>query len=438
MKKGVLVFLLVFLCSLSFVVAEQSVIADDNLFRVTLLGHDPSPIQPGVATEFSFEITYLGSESYNPLEVSFVQEFPFKIASNEELTKNLGMIQSGETKAFSFMAVPSLSTESGTYDIGVQYFSPARRSVNVVTFTVDVSTILTDLSGASISTSSKIIESEGIPPGGSSEVIVRIDNLGAYMMRDVSVKFDLSSDDTPFAPIGGTSERKISAIPIGGTKEASIDVVALPSADGGIYKVPLTISYYDAFGTLIEKSDLVSLIVNAPSELSLLVDDTSLYARGPGTVSLRLVNKGLTDVKFLTVRLLESDGYEILRNSQEYIGDLDSDDYELAEFLIKAKKSSFDLKAKAEFRDAQNVLQEEEFTVPFSIVSKKALGEANGNSFLTFLLFVIVVIFVIVDYRRWRRRHENIVWEEYFVFVWHRVKNSLRRVFRRKSSRRRK
>jgi len=420
MKKiyFVFLFLLVFL---PFVSAEQSVITGDNLFRITLLGHDPSPLQPGQEASLRFEISYLGTERLPPLDISLSSSFPLSLASGEVLEHSLGSFDTGQIKSFTYKVFTNSGAESGTYKVGLQYYSPVRQSQNTVQFTLDVLTPATDLSGASVSTFANQVEVNGIAPGSSSEVRVRIENLGLYTMRDVSIKLDLSAENIPFSPIGGTSERKISSIPIGSSSEASISVIALPDSKGGVYKIPLMISYYDAFGTLIEKSDLVGLIISAPADVGIIVDDTTIYSTGPGTVSLKFVNKGLTGVKFLSVRLENSRGYKVLGASEEYIGDLDSDDYEIADFLIHARKKSFDLHVVAEYKDTRNVAHVEEFSVPFQVSSKKALGLNDGSSFLQILIFVLIIIYLVIDFRRWRKGREDLNFEQYFPYLWKRI-----------------
>jgi len=57
-----------------------------------------------------------------------------------------------------------------------------------------------------------------------------------------------------------------------------------------------------------------------------------------GTVSIKFVNKGATDARFLNIILKKSDDYETISSDNVYIGDLDSDDYETADFKINVKR----------------------------------------------------------------------------------------------------
>ena len=60
-----------------------------------------------------------------------------------------------------------------------------------------------------------------------------------------------------------------------------------------------------------------------------------------GTVTLKFVNSGLTQIKFLKVTLQDGLSYEILSPKSLYIGEVDIDDFEISKFSIRLKNKIF-------------------------------------------------------------------------------------------------
>ena len=61
-------------------------------------------------------------------------------------------------------------------------------------------------------------------------------------------------------------------------------------------------------------------------------------------MTLKFVNKGIHDLKFLDVIIEEGEGYEVLSNKKDYIGDLDSDDYRTQETVVKVTDENAKIK----------------------------------------------------------------------------------------------
>ena len=108
----------------------------------------------------------------------------------------------------------------------------------------------------------------------------------------------------------------------------------IPNAEPLIYKIPVEISY----DTTV-KTALISLEIIADAKLDLLLEDSEIVkVNDQGIITLKFINNGLTQIKFLKVTLEESGAYEILSPKELYIGEVDIDDFEdvkYAEFILK-------------------------------------------------------------------------------------------------------
>jgi len=188
---------------------------------------------------------------------------------------------------------------------------------------------LADLIVTTVDSEPKIIQ-----PGDSATLTVTVKNLDEDDVENVRVKLDLTN--LPFAPTKSGLEGYIKEI--GENKERSVyfDIMTLSDAKTGVYKIPIKIESNNTQ----TKEDVIALKIWSKPLVEVLIDSSEIVKAGQtGTIIIKIVNKGLTDVTFLNTRLLRSNSYEILSSDSVYIGNLDSDDYETVEFKLYIKEN---------------------------------------------------------------------------------------------------
>ena len=62
----------------------------------------------------------------------------------------------------------------------------------------------------------------------------------------------------------------------------------------------------------------------------------------------------LGDIGFVNVKLVSSNGLEILSNKEEYLGEVQSDDFELANFDVLFKSTVSSITAEVSYKDFDN------------------------------------------------------------------------------------
>jgi len=92
---------------------------------------------------------------------------------------------------------------------------------------------------------------------------------------------------------------------------------------------------------------------------------------------LKIINSGLADVKFLYVSVSDAPGLRFLNEKEQYIGDIDSDDFDNVDYNVFVKAdaaNSINLPFTLTFLDATN----KEFTESTNLILKTySLKEAS-------------------------------------------------------------
>lgn len=247
-------------------------------------------------------------------------------------------------------------------------------------------------------------------PGQVADITIEIENILSDDVTDLRVKFDLS--ESPFAPYKSSSERFLDELDEGDEEDFEFQLIALPDTASGIYKIPIQITYSDINGTNITKNEMISLIVNSEPELKLSLEDTTIIKGKENQVSLRIINSGLADVKFLYINVENFDGVSILSENEQYIGDISSDDFDSVDYriYISAKSSNtINLPVTIKYRDATNKEFTETKTVSMGVYSLKEaqdLGLVKKPSYTIYLIsaFAIVVFFIYRIRKRMKRK----------------------------------
>jgi len=195
-----------------------------------------------------------------------------------------------------------------------------------------------------------------VAPGEVISVTIEIENIFEDDVYNLNVKLDLTS--APFAPYQSSSEDFLDELEEGKEEKFTFKLIALPSASSGIYKFPVEISYEDEDENKSEKTELISLVVNSEPELRVWLDDSAILIRNKeNSFSIKIVNSGLADVKFVYLSVDDIVGVRFLTEKEQYIGDIDSDDFDSVEYNIyldDSASSTINIPVTLKFKDATN------------------------------------------------------------------------------------
>lgn len=256
-----------------------------------------------------------------------------------------------------------------------------------------------------------------VAPGETSRVSITLKNNDNFDIEEVSTSLDFTN--IPFAPHNSGSDYLISEILSGKSKSAEFDVVALNNAASGIYKIPVKIEYRES-GQADEtpnkiKTSLISIMINSKPILDVSSEDGVLLKNQKNKVSLKIINKGLSDAKFLEINIQGNSYVTIISQSKVYIGDVDSNDFQTADFDIFFKTNapnSITLPATIVYKDISNKEYTETMEVKLKAYSNEqavqlGLIQKSYTWLIVLVVIIAIIIFFIVRVILKRRKQNN-------------------------------
>lgn len=391
---GFLLMATLFLSSFAFAV-------DNSALRLNFINQDPDPASPGQYVDLKVRADNVGTGDAQDVVVSFVDSFPFALDPGTDAKVSVGTVganQKGDlAPVVEFRVRVAQDALEGVNKVkfGV---SSKNQPMQTYEFNVDVKT---QDSGLTI----KSVRSDQLVQGEPGVVELILENPSDSALRDVTVNLDLDSDSLPFAPSDSSTTKKINLLGSGNLATFRFSLVPFPDADSKVYKVPVTITYYDSTNEFVEKSDLIGIVVGSDAKVSYYIEsDDFKLGQKDGVLTLNFVNKGLIDIKFLDVIATNTRDYELMSGKEAYIGEVDSDDFETADFKIRKlnDNAEFNFVAKATFMDANNNEYEVDLELPVKLYP---MEESNGNGTLIFVIVLLVVGFF--GFRYYKKKNKK-------------------------------
>ncbi len=246
-------------------------------------------------------------------------------------------------------------------------------------------------------------------PGGKASFDIDIENNLGDDFDNVVVMLDLTQ--TPFAPYQSGSTQIIESINDGDIETATFELVALADAKSGIYKIPVIISYQLENKT-ISVPGFISLTINSKPEFQ-LGSDNSIIKGQNNKISIRITNIGLTGSKFLNVKIGSISNAKILGNSEVYIGNIDSDDFDSVDldiFVNENAGSIVNIPVSLSYRDSTNKEYSETINLALKSYTNKeavSLGIIKQNFSLYYVIVFVVLIVLYLIYRKIKKRNKK-------------------------------
>lgn len=413
-------FLIIVILCLSFVIAQT---LEGIALKVTLVNQEPDPVEPGRIVELKFKVENIGSRNAEDVTVEILPEWPFTLLPTEQKIKQIGSIHGKQIGDIGVIVKYKLlidkNAPEGEHDIKLRYrvrnLGWASSWIELEPFKISVRTY-----DALLIIDSIITNPEIIAPGEKVKIIIKLKNMADSILRQIKIKLNLIKEfitttniqyiELPFTPVGSTNEKVIKQLLPNEKATVQFDLISSPDADGGIYKIPLMISYIDNLGKNYSRNQLLGLIIGEKPNLKVSLDSTEIYTpKSTGKIIIKFVNLGSTDIKFLYVRLAKTPDYEILSSQDVYIGKIDSDDYETAEFklYINTEKKEIMLPLHISYGDITNKRYNEDINLKLKLYTTgeaKRYGIKKPNKLIGVIITLLIVGIGLFLYKRFKVR----------------------------------
>lgn len=270
-----------------------------------------------------------------------------------------------------------------------------------------VSTLINISLLSALTINSVLIEPNEISQGDLVNIEIDLKNNGEEDINNIDINLDLQ--ELPFAPFESSSGYGIAEIKSGKIKSARFKLITLSDAKSQIYKIPVKITYFEENELqVITKISLISLGVISKPIIGINVEENLLLKGKNNELSIKVINKGLGDIKFLEIEIMDSNNFDLLSSKKVYIGDLDSDDFDTVSFKVFFKENipnKINFPIKIEYSDSLNKEYSENLNISLDVYAKekaKELGLIEKNYYAETVSLVITLILAFILYRIWK------------------------------------
>lgn len=250
------------------------------------------------------------------------------------------------------------------------------------------------------------VEADKIYPGQSASVSVSLKNNLNEDAEDVSLILNLG--ETQFTT-SGSNEDSQDKVKEGKSEEFNFVLKASSEIKPGDYQIPYKILYtYE--DEKKEKSGSFGIFVSAKTELSYIVETEKNVVGERGKVSLKIINSGLGDVRFVNVKI-SGIGFDLISNNEDYIGTVSSDDFEKASFDVIFKSENARLNAVVEYKDLENLNKIQNVDLDFKVYSREKGYELGiiqkSNAWIYGVVILVIIVWFVYRGIKKRRKKKN-------------------------------
>lgn len=246
------------------------------------------------------------------------------------------------------------------------------------------------------------VEVSPLSPGQEGTIRIEIENTHSDDVEDASLRLDFT--DLPITPVG-SSQQTVDEVEEDEEEVFVFTVRVSTDVSPGQYEIPYTLTY-ELNGEERNRSGTIGVTVSSDPDLSFSVSTDSPIIGSQGQITLRIINKGFYDARFVSVRAFP-DGFTILSDSEVYIGEIESDDFENANFDVVFTDDDPRFVAVVEYRDFNNELVTSNVDLPLQVYSTEEalqLGLIQPSMVGLYIGIAVVLILLVVLWRWLRKR----------------------------------
>jgi hypothetical protein len=362
---------------------------------VSVSKYEPYPATPGQLVKVWLLVQNTGDNDIKDVSVEVIPQSPFT-PYNQDNVQNISILGAKKDYLVDFNLKVDSNAVEGNNNLKVAY------KYDTAPLQIKDLEIYVQTKDSTLTIDSVKMNPAEISPGNDGTLTITVKNNAPSTMTDLSMKLQLQAIigatlvDLPFAPMDSGTERRVYKLESGQSTDFTYSLRAYPDAVSKVYKIPFTLTYYDSVGTAKNKTDYVGVVVNGLPDISMLIDKTDLsMQKRTGSITLKIINKGVSDIKFLNVVMQKSSDFELLSNTETtYVGNLVSDDYQTADYKINvlSKANKINVPITLQYRDSNNKYYEKNFNVELNLVDDTKLNPKNGIGGYSWISIIVILL----------------------------------------------
>ncbi|MEM4318619.1 MAG: hypothetical protein QW244_03010 [Candidatus Pacearchaeota archaeon] len=388
MKKVFLVILFIFfIISFAYAYEENFTINyAKNIASIDIktLKYEPFPVEPGEKFQIWFLVKNVGSEVAENVTCKIASKFPFSAYSESE--KSIGKLAGGREFLIDFYIKVDENAIEGLEDLELHCTDNPKKDAWIVKkIPIRIQQRYAIVNIVDVRTEPNVL---GI--GQEGKILISISNNAENIINDVVIKLDI--DDKPIVPTKGTTIKKVKSIIKGQISDVIFDILTLPDAEPGIYKIPLIVEYTDSSGNKQVFNTFISVKINEKPKFYVIVDSLA-----KNEIKLKFINNGNVDLRLFNVKILDGKGFKIKGNQEIYIGSLDSDDYAIESFYASLSKSKVVIPLEITYSDKLNNQYLDYVNIT---LDKNKVRNETKTSYWPFVILILIIGGVLYYYRK--------------------------------------
>lgn len=244
-------------------------------------------------------------------------------------------------------------------------------------------------------------------PGEEGRIGIELKNNNNFDTEFVSLALNL--EKIPFITVG-SSEKSIDELDEDDKEKIVFNIKPSTSISPGDYEIPYVLKYTNSDTNVVfTKTGSFGIKINAKTELDFSVVTNNNILNQKGKITLKIINKGLGEVKFVSVQIFPQ-GYELLSSDTIYVGNIASDDSDSVSFDVFFKTLSPSMYAKVNYKDLDNKDQLKTINIPINVYTQEKaielglIKKSNNLLYIGIVLFLLVLWFV---YRKIKKRNKK-------------------------------
>ncbi|MBT3408559.1 hypothetical protein HOK68_00250 [Candidatus Woesearchaeota archaeon] len=334
--------------------------------QLDLISQDPEIVKPGDTVDLKFRLQNTGKDTINNVKIRLEDSNILTFIGEKEFDFGdlyLDIIGS-ESILFYTTAQVSPNVNSGDHPISVNIISGISKHL-WDSFQLKVEKVTSDIAVRGVTYSN-----EQLKPGDISKIKIQFHNGNEEGLYNFDVSLNL--DNLKIAPYGSTGRKTIDYIEPNTDFEIEYELIIDPNIESKVYKIPFTYNYknFDR-KEFTENGVFAAVVSNPPSFILNLKETNGLVEENLGSIILDISNTGISELKFLNIKIEESEYYDIGKSQNEYIGNLDSDDLDSAEFFIKPNRDGdMSIKFNLFFKDDFNKVYNEQKEINVEVYNR--------------------------------------------------------------------